>query len=164
MRQAKIIATVGPASSDPAVLARMARAGMDVARLNFSHGTYQDHRRAIRAASRRIAPAAPSASSSTSRARACAWSSPRSAVRLAPGAHVLLTSKGGLGTSERIPIDYSGLMRDISIGDRVLIDDGKVELRVVKKAAAGFRCRVVTGGRISDHKGVNFPGQARLRR
>ena len=87
-------------------------------------------------------------------------------MRLAPGAHVLLTSKGGLGTSERIPIDYSGLMRDISIGDRVLIDDGKVELRVVKKAAAGFRCRVVTGGRRSaTTRGSISRGQAlRLRR
>ena len=160
MRRTKIIATVGPASSDPAVLARMARAGMDVARLNFSHGTYQDHRRAIRAvrlASHRAGRTV-GILLDLQGPRLRVGSFRGGAVRLAPGAQVLLTSKGGLGTAERIPIDYSGLMRDISVGDRVLIDDGKVELRVVKKAAAGFRCRVVTGGRISDHKGVNFPG------
>lgn len=160
MRRTKIIATVGPASADPDVLARMARAGMDVARLNFSHGTYQDHRRAIRAV--RVA---------SHRARRTVGvlldlQGPRlrvgsfrdGAVRLQAGADVLLTNRGGLGTAERIPIDYSGLMRDIDVGDRVLIDDGKVELRVLRKSTSGLRCQVVTGGRISDHKGVNFPG------
>jgi len=160
VRRTKIIATVGPASADPAVLARMARAGMDVARINFSHGTYTDHRRAMRAV--RLA---------AHRARRTVGilldlQGPRlrvgsfrdGSIRIAAGAEVLLTSEGGIGTAERIPIDYSGLMQDVSVGDRVLIDDGKVELKAVRKAAGGLRCRVVTGGSISDHKGVNFPG------
>jgi len=160
LRRTKIIATVGPASADPNVLVRMTRAGMDVARINFSHGTYADHRRAIR-----------SIHQASYRARRTVGilldlQGPRlrvgeldgGTVRLATGAEVVLTNKVRLGTGETIPILYSGLMKDVSVDDRVLIDDGKVELRVVKKSSAGLRCRVVIGGKISDHKGVNFPG------
>jgi len=160
VRRTKIIATLGPASADPAVLARMARAGMDVARINFSHGTYVDHRRAMRAV--RIA---------SHRARRTVGilldlqgprlrvgSFPGGAVRVAAGSEVLVTNQGGIGAADRIPIDYVGLMKDVSVGDRVLIDDGKVELRVARKTSSGLRCRVVVGGAVSDHKGVNFPG------
>ncbi len=159
MRRTKIIATVGPASADPTVLSRMVRGGMDVARINFSHGTYRDHRRAIRA----IRQA--SARASRTVALLLDLQGPRlrvghvegGAVRLATGTHVLVTNRNVVGTSERIPIVYSGLMHDVNEGDRVLIDDGKIELRVVKKGRRGLECRVVIGGRIQDHKGVNFP-------
>src|SRR5258705_5417104 len=137
----------------------MVRGGMDVARINFSHGTYRDHRRAIRA----IRQA--SARASRTVALLLDLQGPRlrvghvegGAVRLATGTHVLVTNRNVVGTSERIPIVYSGLMHDVNEGDRVLIDDGKIELRVVKKGRRGLECRVVIGGRIQDHKGVNFP-------
>jgi pyruvate kinase len=62
------------------------------------------------------------------------------------------------GTAEVIPAVYSGLMRDVAVRDRVLLDDGKLELRVIRKERRGLRCRVVVGGRLADHKGLNFPG------
>jgi pyruvate kinase len=160
VRRTKIIATVGPASADPAVLARMARAGMDVARLNFSHGTYADHRRAIRTIRQ--------AAHKTRRTVGLLLDlqGPRlrigevegASVPVATGSEVLVTNQNIVGSSERIPIVYSSLMKDVDEGDRILIDDGKVELRVVKKTKSGLRCRVVVGGKVSDHKGVNFPG------
>ena len=160
MRRTKIIATIGPASADLAMLTRMTRAGMDVARINFSHGTYADHRRAIRAihqASHRVKRTV-GILLDLQGPRLRVGELQGGSVRVGTGAEVLLTNKIRAGTAERIPILYSGLMKDVSVGDHVLIDDGKVEFRVIKKTSAGLRCRVVIGGRISDHKGVNFPG------
>ena len=159
-RRTKIIATIGPASSDPAVLARMIRSGMDVARLNFSHGTYGDHSRAIRrirAISKRIGKHV-GLLLDLQGPRLRVGDLEGGFVRLRAGAEVTLTNRRGLGTSRRIPIVYSGLMRDVTVGDRVLIADGLVELRVIGKGKDGLRCKVVTGGEIADHKGVNFPG------
>lgn len=160
MRRTKIIATIGPASADPDVLARMARAGMDVARLNFSHGTYKDHRRAIRAVRQACHRARRTVGLllDLQGPRLRVGSFQGGGARIAPRTEILVTNQNGLGTDQRIPIDYSGLMQDVSVGDRILIDDGKVELRALRKTPAGLRCRVVTGGRVSDHKGVNFPG------
>jgi pyruvate kinase len=159
-RRTKIIATIGPASSDPAVLARMIRAGMDVARLNFSHGTYREHARAIRrirVASKRIGKhVGLLLDLQGPRLRVGALDG--GAVRLRAGADVILTNRRGRGNARRIPIVYSGLMRDVRVGDRVLIADGLVELKVVGKGRDGLRCGVVTGGEVADHKGVNFPG------
>ncbi len=142
------------------MLTRMTRAGMDVARINFSHGTYADHRRAIRAihqASHRVKRTV-GILLDLQGPRLRVGELQGGSVRVGTGAEVLLTNKIRVGTAERIPILYSGLMKDVSVGDHVLIDDGKVEFRVIKKTSAGLRCRVVIGGRISDHKGVNFPG------
>jgi pyruvate kinase len=160
LRRTKIIATVGPASADPAVLVRMVRAGMDVARLNFSHGTYKDHRRAIRSiqhASNRVHRTV-ALLLDLQGPRLRVGSLEGGSVRVATGDEVLLTNQDRLGTRARIPVVYSGLMQDVNVGDRVLIDDGRVELRVVKKTRRGLPCRVVIGGKIGDHKGVNFPG------
>jgi pyruvate kinase len=159
-RRTKIIATIGPASSDPAVLARMIRSGMDVARLNFSHGTYRDHSRAIRrirAASKRIGKHV-GLLLDLQGPRLRVGELDGGIVRLRAGADVTITNRRGKGNVRRIPIVYSGLMHDVTVGDSVLIADGLVELRVVGKGKDGLRCRVVTGGEIADHKGVNFPG------
>ncbi len=160
MRRTKIIATIGPASSDPAVLSRMIRAGMDVARLNFSHGSYPEHTRAIRrirAASRKIGkPVGLLLDLQGPRLRVGEFEG--GLVQLRKGNDVEVTNRKGLGNARRIPIVYSGLMHDVTVGDRVLIADGLVELRVTGKGRTGLRCRVVTGGEIADHKGVNFPG------
>ncbi len=142
------------------MLTRMTRAGMDVARINFSHGTYADHRRAIRTihqASHRVKRTV-GILLDLQGPRLRVGELQGGSVRVATGAEVILTNKIRVGSAERIPILYSGLMKDVSVGDHVLIDDGKVEFRVVKKTSAGLRCRVVIGGKISDHKGVNFPG------
>ena len=159
-RRTKIIATIGPASSDPAVLARMIRAGMDVARLNFSHGTYRDHSRAIRnirAASKRIGKHV-GLLLDLQGPRLRVGEFKGGLVRLANGDEVILTARRIQGNEQRIPIVYPNLMRDVTVGDRVLIADGLVELRVVGRGKDGLRCRVVAGGEVADHKGVNFPG------
>jgi len=151
---------MGPASSDPAIIARMIRAGMDVARLNFSHGTHAEHRRVIeriRAASRKAGkPVGLLLDLQGPRLRLGELAS--GSVEVERGAEVLVTPRRVLGNARRIPIVYSDLMRDVSVGDRILIADGLVELRVVGRGKEGLRCRVVTGGVVSDHKGVNFPG------
>ena len=160
MRRTKIVATMGPASSDPAIIARMIRAGMDVARLNFSHGTHAEHRRVIeriRAASRKAGkPVGLLLDLQGPRLRLGELAS--GSVEVERGAEVLVTPRRVLGNARRIPIVYSDLMRDVSVGDRILIADGLVELRVMGRGKEGLRCRVVTGGVVSDHKGVNFPG------
>jgi pyruvate kinase len=160
VRRTKIIATMGPASSDPAVITRMVRAGMDVARLNFSHGTHRDHMRTIqriRAASRKVGkPVGLLLDLQGPRLRLGEFAGGR--IEVETGDEVAVTSRRVHGNARRIPIVYSDLMRDVTVGDRILIADGLVELRVVGRAKDGLRCRVVTGGELSDHKGVNFPG------
>lgn len=162
MRRTKIIATIGPASLEARVLSRMIRAGMDVARLNFSHGTYRDHARAIRrirVASKRLGkPVGLLLDLQGPRIRLGEFED--GSVRLEKGAELEITSRRVLGDTRVVPIAYPSLRRDISEGDRVLIADGLVELRVVKKSKGTIRARVVTGGEISNHKGVNFPGVA----
>ena len=160
MRRTKIVATLGPASVSTPVLARMIRAGLDVARLNFSHGTSSDHTRACRLVR-----------SAAARARKNVGilldlQGPRirvgelkgGSVRVASGAEVYLTTRHGLGDETHIPVSYPDLLRDVKKGDRILIDDGLVELKVTARVKGGLRARVVRGGLVADHKGVNFPG------
>jgi pyruvate kinase len=162
VRRTKIIATIGPASLEPRVLSRMIRAGMDVARLNFSHGTYRDHARAIRrirVASKRLGkPVGLLLDLQGPRIRLGEFENGSAALE--KGADVEVTSRDVLGSARLVPISYPGLLRDISEGDRILIADGLVELRVTAKSRGKVRARVVTGGELSDHKGVNFPGVA----
>src|SRR5688572_6658904 len=140
----------------------MIRAGMDVARLNFSHGTYRDHARAIRrirVASKRLGkPVGLLLDLQGPRIRLGEFED--GSARLEKGSELEITSRRVLGDARLIPIAYPSLRRDISEGDRVLIADGLVELRVVGKSKGTIRARVVTGGEVSDHKGVNFPGVA----
>jgi pyruvate kinase len=160
VRRTKIIATLGPSSADVVVLARMIRAGMDVARLNFSHGSRTTHARAIRDIRK-------------AGARVGRWVGllldlqgpklrigefPGGAVWLRAGEETLLTNRRVKGSPGLIPAVYSGLMQDVHVGDRVLLDDGKLELRVVRRTKRGLRCRIVVGGKLADHKGLNFPG------
>jgi len=160
MRRTKIIATIGPACSDPVVITRMVRAGMDVARLNFSHGTYRDHARAIRQirdASKRVGrPVGLLLDLQGPRLRLGEFDGGRTVLR--NGDEVTVTNRDVMGDDRVIPIVYSGLMKDVGTGDRVLIADGLVELRVTGRRRDGLRCRVVAGGEVADHKGVNFPG------
>ena len=160
MRRTKIIATIGPSSSDEAVLARMIRAGMDVARLNFSHGSQASHARAvrrIRAVAKRLGRHVGLLLDLQGPKLRVGEFQGGSAV-LAAGAEVVLTNRRIIGNATLIPAVYSGLLRDASVGDHVLLDDGLIELKIVGKGRVGLSCRVVTGGRLADHKGLSFPG------
>jgi len=160
VRRTKIIATVGPSSAEEVVLARMIRAGMDVARLNFSHGSRASHARAIR----RIRRAATHVGRFVGLLLDLQGPKLRVGefrggfVWLKAGEQTLLTNRRVKGGPGRIPAVYSGLMRDVAVGDRVLLDDGQLELRVLRKERRGLRCKIVIGGQLGDHKGLNFPG------
>jgi pyruvate kinase len=161
-KRTKIIATIGPASSSPTVIAKLIRAGMDAARLNFSHGDWQDHSRRIR----NIRLEAEKAGKQV--AIILDLQGPKlrvgnirdDAVTLRRGEAITLTTRKVLGTRDMVSVTYPHLNRDLKTGDRVLLDDGKLELAVAARTSTGVRCRVVRGGLLRSHKGVNLPGVA----
>jgi pyruvate kinase len=173
MRNAKIVCTIGPASSSPAVIDQLIESGMNVARLNFSHGTHETHGQAIaairEAAARRKAVVAILQDLQGPRIRVGAFPSE---IELQADQRVvlmggLLRAGGQLAAQTvsprpymEIPITYPSLARDVRPGARILIDDGLIELRVTTVGNGAVECQVVTGGRISAHKGVNLPGTA----
>lgn len=159
MRRTKIVCTIGPASSDPTVMEEMIRAGMDVARLNFSHGDHRGHKEKITRLKR--------ASKKVERSVAILQDLGGGKVRvgeieggttyLESGATVTLTTEQIRGNTQRISVNYPGLTRDVREGETILLADGTVELKVTAVASPDVTCLVVMGGEISSHKGVNMP-------
>ncbi len=162
-KRTKIIATIGPNSSKPSVISKMIKAGIDAARLNFSHGEYREHEKRIK----RIRQASKSAGRHIAIIQDLQGPKIRvgmienDSVLLRVGDKVTITSRDVLGTSSLIPVTYSFIVRDLKKGDRVLLDDGKIELKIVKKTADGMIARTIRGGVLKSRKGVNLPG-ARL--
>ena len=158
----KIVCTIGPASSSVEQLDRLVAAGMDVARLNFSHGTHAEHAEVVA----RI------------REGEARWGRPITILQdlqgpkirlgtfgarggrrvdLEPDGVFTLTGYPVTGTAERASITHPECLKELKAGDRIWMDDGMIQLRVEAATAAEVRCRVVVGGRISDHKGIAFP-------
>jgi pyruvate kinase len=165
MRRAKIIATVGPASSEPEMLERLLAAGVDVARLNFSHGSHDDHARTLdrlRAASRRLdKPVAVLQDLQGPKIRTGPLKAGKAGVRLTAGEELVITTEGELHGDERLlSTTYPHLAEDVRAGDRLLIDDGLLELRVLGADGVRVRAEVVEGGMLGEHKGINLPGVA----
>jgi pyruvate kinase len=173
MRNAKIVCTIGPASDSPAMLERLIESGMDVARLNFSHGTYESHAASIaairRAAGRHGRAVAIIQDLQGPRIRIGALGPEGIDVRAGQMVHLRASPTPEERADPRcvgaveaevlgIPVTYPGLIHDIRPGARVLIDDGLIELLADRVIGASVECRVLTGGRISSHKGVNLPG------
>jgi pyruvate kinase len=175
MRKAKIVCTIGPASDSTAVLDQLIASGMNVARLNFSHGTHDSHGRAVKsireAAARQHAAVAILQDLQGPRIRV--GDLPEAGIEVAADQRVVLRggalrSGGQMGArrAERaraadvpeIPVTYAFLARDVRPGARILIDDGLVELVVTRVAGETVECTVAAGGRIGAHKGVNLPG------
>jgi len=161
-RLTKIVCTIGPASVAEGIIEQMARAGMDVARLNFAHGTHAEHRLAIeriRSVEARIGkPIAILQDLQGPKIRLGTFAGGSATVRR--GDHFVLTTQTAQGSAQRATITYAGFPRDIKPGDRVLIDDGRISLDVEEVQGDDVVCRVVTGGLIRDHKGVNLPRTA----
>jgi pyruvate kinase len=159
-KRTKIIATIGPASSSPAIIARLIHAGMDAARLNFSHGEWNDHAKRIRLirleAEKAGRPIAIILDLQGPKLRV--GNIKNDAVAIKKGDAITLTTKKVLGTKDLIPVTYPRLVKDLKIGHRVLLDDGRLELSVLSKSAAGLRCKIIRGGILRSHKGVNLPG------
>jgi pyruvate kinase len=161
LRRTKIVATLGPASSDQKVLEQMIRAGVDVVRMNFSHGTAQDHmgradkvRAAAKAAGRTIGILAD-------------LQGPKIRVRKFENGKIIL-NKGdafildaameGLGNQERVGLDYKELPNDVDVGTVLLLNDGMLEFHVTAVKGTAVHCVVVRGGELSNNKGINRKG------
>jgi pyruvate kinase len=161
-RRTKIVATLGPATDSPEMIERLVAAGVDVVRLNFSHGAPEDHRE--RAGLVRLAAArqgrfvAILADLQGPKIRIARFAS--GSVRLEAGQQFVLD--GGLGrdegTAEQVGIEYAALIDDSAPGDILLLDDGRLELRVEARIDRRLVCRVVVGGVLSNNKGINRKG------
>ena len=161
-RRAKIVCTLGPATSSQQRIMSLIGAGLDVARLNLSHGTHDDHLQVYR----RVRAGSDAAGRSVGvladlqgpKIRLGIF--PHGAVRLDAGDEFTITTDDSPGTDREASTTYQGLVNDVKPGDRILIDDGNVQLDVTGKTGTRVRTTVVVGGKVSDHKGINLPGVA----
>ncbi len=160
-RRSKIVCTLGPASRSPRVIERMMRAGMDVARLNFSHGTHAEHARSIsllRDISVRLQkPIAVLADLQGPKIRTGAMAGGRP-VTLRAGQRFVITTARVPGDTTRVSTTFAPMPREVRKGDRILLADGLIELRVRQARAREVICEVVNGGELGEHKGINLPG------
>jgi pyruvate kinase len=158
-KKAKIVCTIGPASNTEEILGKMILAGMDVARLNFSHGSYEAHEATLMAV----------------REAEKAWEKPIAvlqdlcgpkirtgpmqdgAIRLLAGEVLVIQAKPVEGTAERISTITPDIIADLKVGDPVLLDDGLLELRVLKEGTDEVHCEVIVGGTLKSSKGINLP-------
>ncbi|MGB9662202.1 MAG: pyruvate kinase, partial [Moorellaceae bacterium] len=155
----KIVCTIGPASEQVEVLKRMIRAGMNVARFNFSHGSREEH------GARMVAVKQAAAELGTRVALLLDTKGPEirlgeveEGVVLRDGEEVILTTAAIIGNEKRLPVNLPSLPQDVRPGQIILLDDGLVELEVMSVAGEDIRCRIKHGDKISSHKGVNIPG------
>ena len=160
-KRTKIVATIGPASQDRAVLRRMILAGLDVVRLNFSHGDHETHATVIervRELSHKLdVPIAILGDLRGPRIRVGEIEGGK--ISLAPGQRLVLTPERVLGNIQRVSVSFPGLAGDLKVDDCLLVDDGDVELQVEKLDASGdIHCRVLVGGDLSSRRGINLPG------
>jgi pyruvate kinase len=158
-RHTKVIATLGPAVASDEGVRSLVAAGMDVARLNFSHGGHDLHRKFydwVRTAAD-DAGRAVAIMQDIQGPKLRIGEFPDGSIRLSKDSEVELVPKGGEGHGSRIPIGYDALLDDVSPGDRVILADGLVSCQVVGRSDSALVARVITGGVISDHKGVAFP-------
>ncbi len=160
MRKTKIICTIGPASESEEKLKELMLAGMNVARFNFSHGTHKEQlvkfNRVLHARKELGLPVATLLDTKGPEIRLRDFEGGK--VELKEGQLFTLTTDEVMGTAERATITYKNLKNDINVGTTILIDDGLIEMNVEKIEGADIVCRVINGGFVSNHKGVNVPG------
>ena len=162
LKKTKIVCTIGPASRDADTMREMLEAGMNVARLNFSHGTHEEHRKTIetfrRVRDEQDRPAAVLLDTKGPEIRLGDFEN--GSEILEEGDEFTLTSEECPGTKERVSTTYKALPSQVSLGTSILIDDGRVRLRVAGTTEDEVRCIVVNGGKVSNRKGVNIPNQS----
>ncbi len=160
MLKTKIICTLGPASRDEKTIKEMLKSGMNVARLNFSHGTHEYHKGTIelfrRVRDEMGIPAAVMLDTKGPEIRIGTFKEKN--VFLNPDTTFILTTENVEGDENRVSISYKDLPSEMKIGDRILIDDGKILLTVNETTDTEIHCTVINGGQLSDRKGVNVPG------
>lgn len=159
-RKAKIICTIGPASQSKKIMAELAQAGMDVVRLNFSHGTHDEHLNSIafirQVSAKTRKPIAILQDLQGPKIRIGTFA--HGPANLLPGNHFTISTRPRPGDETGVSTSYSHLARDVQAGDFILIDDGLIKLRVLATDAENVRCEVVNGGVLYDRKGINLPG------
>jgi len=158
IRRTKIVCTLGPASSTYDSIRALAEAGMNVARLNFSHGSHDDHAdriATVRAVARDLKiPIAILGDLQGPKIRIGELADTR---MFNPGDDIVLVHEGD-EVDDEVPVTYTELAHDVKVGDRILVDDGLIELVVLDVAAPRVRARVIHGGPVKSHKGLNLPG------
>jgi len=160
-RHSKIVCTIGPASSSPRIIKRLLDAGMNVARLNFSHGTHEEHAtniallRSTAAAMKKTIAILADLQGPKIRTGALAGGGP---VVLRAGQQFTITTAKVLGDSTRVSTVFEQLPREVKPKDRILLSDGLIELRVRQVRRSEVVCEVVNGGALGENKGINLPG------
>jgi pyruvate kinase len=157
-RRTKIVCTLGPASESQDVLAALIDAGMNVARLNFSHGDYESHQRRIdlvrTVSAQKGLHVAILQDLSGPKLRIGPMLGP---VELQSGAAFILTNRNVPGNENEVSLTYSNLPQEVEVGDAIFLADGLLELRVLRQDQHDIHCRVVHGGKLDSHKGINLP-------
>ncbi|MCA1664585.1 MAG: pyruvate kinase [Myxococcales bacterium] len=160
MRRAKIVCTLGPASREPTFIGNLIDEGMDVARINFSHGDPEDHKAVITAvraeAEKRGRPVAVLQDLQGPKIRVGRFVT--GSTELEPGADFTLTTREVPGTDTIVSTTYAGLPRDVKPGDVLLLDDGLLSLEVIESSDTDVETRVLIGGTLKNNKGINLPG------
>ncbi|MBD8869699.1 pyruvate kinase [Nocardioides donggukensis] len=162
MRRAKIVCTLGPATSTPEAIRELVEAGMDVARMNMSHGTHAQHA----AAYRNVRAAADGSGhgvgifADLQGPKIRLGTFPEGPVEIHAGDPFVITTRDVPGDAKACSTTYAGLPGDVAEGDPILVNDGKIRLRVTSVEDTDVHTEVVTGGEVSDHKGLNLPGVA----
>ncbi len=159
MKKTKIICTIGPSSESEEILATLIKEGMDIARLNFSHGTREEHLKKIkliRSLSDSIGrPVAILQDLGGPKIRVGIL--PKEGIRLEPGSLFTLTTRDIKGNNSAVSISYKGLPEEVKTGERILLADGLMELMVKEIQGEDIICKVITGGILTSHKGINLP-------
>lgn len=159
-RRTKLVCTIGPASSSVEVLEQLIRAGLDVARLNFSHGSHENHAKTynlIREAEGRVGR--PVAIMQDLQGPKIRLGKLDGVIPLPEGEEAVLSSEGGfVGTRERLPTTYPQLARDVRVGEPILLADGRLAAEVLEINGPDVRVRMTVGGEVASNKGINLPG------
>ena len=162
VRKTKIVCTIGPASESLENTKKLIQAGMNVARLNFSHGDYEEHGnriKTIRQACKELGKTV-AILLDTKGPEIRLGKLKSEPIELVQGERITLTTEEILGDIDRIPVTYKDLPSDVSVGSTILIDDGLIGLNVLEVSGTEIKCEIVNSGQIKSKKGVNVPGVA----
>ncbi len=162
MRKTKIVCTIGPATESDKAIAQLIDAGMNVARLNFSHGTHALHAKNIerirRIAAEKEEPIAILQDLAGPKIRTGEIA--KGPFQLESGGQFTLTAEPDIDEPTRVSMSYGKLPEEVEVGDQILLADGSIELRVTKVEGSDIICEIVAGGELSSHKGINLPGRS----
>ena len=161
MRKTKIVCTIGPACATEDILTRMCQAGMNVARLNFSHGTHEDHQQKIdlikKVREKLNLPIAIMLDTKGPEYRIKSFEN--GSIMLADGDEFIFTANDVVGNKKMVSVSYAHMVDELSVGDRILLNNGLLSFEVTRIDPPNVHCRVIHGGELRDRKSMSFPGK-----